>query len=64
MAPPVPTETDPLVWWKGEKGRFPTLANPAQKYLCVCVVLVYLVRESSVKLVALMTIFGLIWKCW
>ena len=29
-------ETDPLVWWKGEEGRFPNLACLAHKYLCVC----------------------------
>ena len=37
VSPPVVTETDPLVWWKGEKGHFPTLAiaKQAQKYLSV-----------------------------
>ena len=34
--PTTAPETDPLVWWKGEEGRFPNLACLARKYLCVC----------------------------
>ena len=34
--PYAPPETDPLVWWKEEEGRFPTLARLAWQYLCVC----------------------------
>ena len=34
--PKTTPDTDPLVWWKGEGGRFPNLAHLAQKYLTVC----------------------------
>ena len=34
--PKTTPETDPLVWWKGEGGRFPNLAWLARKYLSVC----------------------------
>ena len=30
------SDTSPLVWWKAECRRFPTLAHLAQKYLCIC----------------------------
>ena len=30
------SETNPLVWWKSEQRRFPTLSVLARKYLCVC----------------------------
>ena len=29
-------ETSPLVWWKTECRRFPTLSRLAVKYLCIC----------------------------
>ena len=28
-------ETSPLVWWKAECRRFPTLSHLAMKYLCI-----------------------------
>ena len=34
--PSAESDTDPLVWWRSEKGRFPNLAHIARKYLCVC----------------------------
>lgn len=30
------SETNPLVWWKAEQRRFPTLSILAKKYLCIC----------------------------
>ena len=34
--PAVEPDTDPLIWWKVEHGRFPDLAYLAKKYLCIC----------------------------
>ena len=32
----MPTDTDVLQWWKLRQSRYPTLANLAKYYLCVC----------------------------
>ena len=34
--PPPEYQTNPLVWWKSEKGCFPSLFCVAKKYLCIC----------------------------
>ena len=33
--PSVPADQDPLVWWRANKSRFPTLANVARAFLCI-----------------------------
>ena len=34
--PNISPEDDPLLWWKNEQQRLPTLAQLAKKYLAIC----------------------------
>jgi hypothetical protein len=30
-----PVDSDPLIWWKANEGRFPQMAKLAKRYLCI-----------------------------
>lgn len=34
-SPPLPSNSDPLLWWKEREHRFPILSSIAKKYLCI-----------------------------